>query len=200
MARTPSVEAHEAVLAATLKLISVRGIEATSLDEIAQIAGVSKATIYKHWRTKDALCIEAIGRLRSNLPVFDSGDPRSDLTRLLRHFAATNRKEALGRIWQRIMNYAANNKSFAKAFRMRISQGHREALEPLLDSAVSKGQLRGDLDLDSAIDMLLGPIIYRRFMQEIVPPALVRTVVDSFWQANAPARKLPAKKIGKGRI
>lgn len=200
MARTPSVEAHEAVLAAALKLISERGIELASLDEIARIAGVSKATIYKHWRAKDALCIEAIGRLRSDLPVFNSGDPHSDLIHLLRHFAATKRKQALGRIWQRIMNYAANNKSFAKAFRTRISQGHRNALEPLLKSAISKGELREDLDLDAAIDMLMGPIIYRRFMQDVVPPRLVKTVVDSFWQANTPARNLAVNNLHRGRI
>ena len=40
MARTPSAEAHEAVLTTALKLMTDRGIEGTSVDEIA--AGVRR--------------------------------------------------------------------------------------------------------------------------------------------------------------
>ena len=49
MARTPSKEAHEKVLKAVLPLIGERGVEGTSMDSIAAAAGVSKATVYKHW-------------------------------------------------------------------------------------------------------------------------------------------------------
>ena len=39
-----------------MQLFSERGIDATSMDAIAETSGVSKATIYKHWQDKDALC------------------------------------------------------------------------------------------------------------------------------------------------
>lgn len=163
-----------------------RGIESTSVDEIAQVSGVSKATIYKHWTSKDDLCIEAISRLKCDMPVFDSGDPRADATGLLRHLAETQRPEALSKVWPRVIGYAAGNPAFAKAFRLRIAEGHRTQLAGLLQSAIVGGQLRSGLDLEIALDMLLGPILYRRFMQTAVPAELPQYVVDSFWRLNAP--------------
>ncbi len=72
MPRQPSVRAHEHALAAALKLIGERGIDGVSVDAISETSGVSKATIYKHWANKEALCLEAIGNLQSNLPELDA--------------------------------------------------------------------------------------------------------------------------------
>ena len=185
MARPPSTEAHEAVLTTALKLMSDRGIEGTSVDEIAQVSGVSKATIYKHWTSKDVLCIEAISRLKCDLPVFNSGNPHADVTELLRHLAHTKKPGAFSRIWPRVIGYAASNPAFAKAFRARIGDGQRAQLTGLLQSAIDKGELRAGLSMDMALDVLLGPILYRRFMQTTVPPELPHHVVDSFWRLNA---------------
>lgn len=185
MARSPSAKAHEAVLSAALKLMTDRGIEGTSVDEIAQLSGVSKATIYKHWSSKDVLCIEAISRLKCDSPVFDSGNPRADVTGLLQHMAHSKKPEALSRIWPRVIGYAASNPEFAKAFRARILDRHRDQLAGLLQSAIARGELRAGLDMDVALDVLLGPILYRRFMQAAVPLELPEYVVDSFWRLNA---------------
>ena len=116
MSRAPSTEAHEAVLSTALKLMTDRGIEGTSVDEIAQVSGVSKATIYKHWTSKDVLCIEAISRLKCDLPVFDSGNPRADVAGLLRHLAHTKKPEALSRIWPRVIGYAAEQSGICQSF------------------------------------------------------------------------------------
>ncbi|HJY08747.1 MAG TPA: helix-turn-helix domain-containing protein, partial [Bryobacteraceae bacterium] len=62
MARQRSTRAHDQVLDAALKLFSKRGIDSTSMDAIAGASGVSKATIYKHWPNKDALCLEVMAR------------------------------------------------------------------------------------------------------------------------------------------
>ena len=60
MARPRSAQAHKKVLDAAVQLFSERGIDATSMDAIAEASGVSKATIYKHWQDKDALCLEVM--------------------------------------------------------------------------------------------------------------------------------------------
>ena len=105
MARPRSERAHEAVLAAALKLIADKGIDVTSVDAIAELSGVSKATIYKYWRTKESLCLEAISQVSGGLPAFDSGDPRSGLIELVRYIGRARqlKKGGLGKIWPRIM-------------------------------------------------------------------------------------------------
>jgi AcrR family transcriptional regulator len=47
--------ARERLLRATAELIYTRGIEATGVDAIAASAGVTKRTLYQHFRSKDDL-------------------------------------------------------------------------------------------------------------------------------------------------
>src|SRR5215470_3921775 len=82
MAKGLSPRAHSKVLEAATELFAERGIDATSVDAIAARSGVSKATIYKHWADKDALCLEVltyVHELDTGPPESDSGDIRTDL-------------------------------------------------------------------------------------------------------------------------
>ena len=67
-----SQRAHAKVLEAATELFAERGIDATSVDAIAALSGVSKATVYKHWADKDALCLEALAHL------FEHDQPRPE--------------------------------------------------------------------------------------------------------------------------
>ena len=69
MGRPKSVKAHARVLAAAGALFADQGIDATSMDAIAEASGVSKATIYKHWPDKGALCLEVMSSLHAAEPL-----------------------------------------------------------------------------------------------------------------------------------
>jgi AcrR family transcriptional regulator len=188
MARPRSVQAHEKVLKAALTLIAERGIESASMDAIARLSGVSKATVYKHWSSKEALCLEAICRLNGDLLVFASGNPRTDAIELLLHLAH-DRKPEMGQIWPRIVGYSASNPEFGKAWRAQLMEPRRAALIRVLQQAVEQGELRADLDADLSMDLLIGPVMHRRFMNADVPPDVPQRVVDAFWRAHAPPPK-----------
>ena len=198
MSQPRSVRAHEEVLKATLKLIADRGIDVTSVDAIAEASRVSKATIYKHWRTKEELCLEAISHVTGNLPVLDSSSPRSDLTELLRHLAQSRKPEAMGKLWPRIIGHAAGNPAFGAALRARFDEPRRAQVTRLVTRAIFQGQLREDLDIDLAMDLLFGPIMHRRFSNNSVPADLPERVVEAFWNANAPRAAGP-KIRGTGK-
>jgi AcrR family transcriptional regulator len=86
--RPRSARAHDQVLEAAVKLFAARGIDATSMDAIAESSGVSKATIYKHWPDKDALCVEVMAHIHGpdkSLRVLESDDVRADLVAVLNH-------------------------------------------------------------------------------------------------------------------
>src|SRR5580765_574142 len=86
MVRPRSIEAHDKVLNAALALFAERGIEATSMDAIAQASGVSKATIYNHWNDKEALLLEVmlmVNGLDREPEDVDTGDLQRDLTTVL---------------------------------------------------------------------------------------------------------------------
>src|ERR1700749_3190192 len=112
MARPRSTLAHKKVVDAAVELFSERGIDATSMDAIAETSGVSKATIYKHWPDKDRLCLEVMGHLHGldeEPPVFDSGDYRADLIAQLQHQPAPDRKALREKIAPHVIAYAATN-------------------------------------------------------------------------------------------
>ena len=186
MPRRPSARAHEEVLALALKLIAQRGIDGLSVDAIAETSGVSKATIYKHWESKEALCLEAISHLQSRLPVLESGDTRACLIEFLRHLAKDPRPRVLMNIMPKVFGHASRNPAFLKTWAERIEQPRRTRLEQLIRRAIAARELRGDVDLDLALHLLLGPILYHRMMHTRLPPDMPERVVEAFWKAYAP--------------
>ena len=187
MARPRSERAHEAVIAATLKLIAEKGIDVTSVEAIAELSGVSKETIYKHWRTKESLCLEAISQVSGSLPAFETGDPRSDLIELVRYIGQAKllRKRGLVKIWPRIMAHAIGNFAFAKALRAQFDAPRRAQLTSILQQAAAQGKLRSGIDLDLAMDLLFGPVMHRHFARIPMPADMPEKVVDAFWSSNA---------------
>src|ERR1700761_7953495 len=151
MARTRSATAHRNVLEAALKLFAERGIDATSMDAIAEISGVSKATIYKHWRDKDNLCLELLGYVHGTdeeLPVFDSGDLRADLIAQLNYQPAAHRKEMKERLMPHLMAYSARNRTFGEQWRARVLERPRTQIRDMLKRYVQRGKLVKSLDPD----------------------------------------------------
>lgn len=51
------LSARERILEAAYDLFSVRGIRAVGVDEVIERSGVAKATLYRHFASKDALVI-----------------------------------------------------------------------------------------------------------------------------------------------
>ena len=187
MARQKSARAHSQVIDAAVALFTERGIESTSMDAIARASGVSKATIYRHWPDKDALCLEVLAYLHGldkELPVFDSGDFRADIIAQLRYDPAEERKVLRERIIPHLMAYASHNRVFGDAWRSRVLDPVRNALGKMMERGKQRGILRPDLDPEVGFALLLGPLIYRNvFLRKLggkAPEHLEVAVADSF--------------------
>jgi AcrR family transcriptional regulator len=59
---TPGQSARERILGAAYELFSRRGIRAVGTDEVIDRAGVARATLYRHFATKDALVLAVLQR------------------------------------------------------------------------------------------------------------------------------------------
>jgi AcrR family transcriptional regulator len=173
-----------------MELFSERGIDATSMDAIAEASGVSKATIYKHWPDKDGLCLEVMGYLHGldeEPPVFDSGDYRADLIAQLRYHPAADRKALREKMTPQMIAYASRNQVLGAAWRARVVEPARMALANLLKRGEKRGVLRRGIDPEVGIALLLGPMIYRhifvRKLGQKVPENLEVAVADAFLAA-----------------
>jgi len=180
VSRTPSAAAHEKVLDAAIRLIEERGIEGTSMDAIAQLSGVSKATVYKHWKDKEMLCIDVIGSLRQLPPEFSSGDSRRDLIDYLTHLSKTDKPDRLMKIWPRIIGYAVANPNFGTALQQHAFGPRRAQIARILAEGAERGQLPIGIDPNFAMDLLIGPIMHRRFAGNPLSADFPEQVVDAF--------------------
>lgn len=162
--RPRSREADVAIHAATLALLTERGFDGASTDAIAARAGVSKATIYRRWPTKDDLVLAAVDSLAEDLDVPDTGDLQGDLLELVEGLAAVFADERLTRLIATVVDQMARKPSFAVAMREGFLAARRQAARAVLDRARLRGQLvASDDDLDLAVDVL-GAVFYYRVL------------------------------------
>ena len=174
MARPRSPAAHEKVLHAALELFSERGIEATSMDAVALASGVSKATIYNHWADKEALLMEVmllVHGLDREPEDVDSGDLSRDLASVLTRRPPDEFDRARKRMTPSLISYSALHQEFGKAWRHRVLEPPRECLIRILRRGIERELLPATLDLDLAVALLLGPILYAYLLQKEGSPS-----------------------------
>ncbi|MEI9977378.1 MAG: TetR/AcrR family transcriptional regulator [Ignavibacteriota bacterium] len=187
MPRTLSESAHQKAIRATLKLVAKHGVDATSMDAIATEAGVSKATIYKHWGDKEKLLLEVMATVAGlhPRPTFDSGDTRADMVAVLAYHPKQNRVMR-ERLLPQFVAYSARNMEFGTAWRSMAMEPPRRELTRLIAQGVDRGELLPDLDMDVCLALLLGPVLYWYiFLKKTIedPRTLAQGVVDVFWRA-----------------
>ena len=190
MARTRSKDAHRKVLEAAVSLFAEDGIDATSMDAIARTSGVSKATIYKHWSDKEALCMEVfvyIHGLDKEHPVFRSGDFRKDLIDGLSYQPGADRQALKEKIWPHLIAYSMRNQAFATAWRERLTEPARAGIIDVIQRGQSLGILRKNIDPEIGIAILLGPLLYRNvFIKQLgrkLPKNFETHIADAFLTA-----------------
>lgn len=65
--RLSAAERRELILAAAVRLFAERGYHATSMDEIAARAGISKAVVYDHFASKGELYTVLLDTIRADI-------------------------------------------------------------------------------------------------------------------------------------
>jgi AcrR family transcriptional regulator len=161
--RPRSVGVEETLLEATLQLAGEVGMYGMSMDDLAQRAGVSKATIYRRWPSKEALVLDAFAHAIRPFDPIDTGTARGDLvvylTELGRRLETGRTSDVLPDLISASVRDVALRESLDEWVRHR-----RQPLTAILGRAVQRGELAGDTDLDTIIDALIGAFTYRRLL------------------------------------
>lgn len=199
MSRGLSQRAHTKVLEAATELFSERGIDATSIDAIARASGVSKATIYKHWSDKEALCLEVLVHVHQadeGPPEANSGDLKEDLKAFLGYEPRQKKAAMQSRIMPHLLAYSASHPDFGRAWRTRVMERARNGVKKLLRLGIERGVFPSVLDEELATALLLGPMIFRHvFGASVDREWLANGAVESFWKAYArPERRGKRRK------
>src|SRR5438309_1298698 len=85
--RPRSVAADKAIAEATVAIISEEGYGGLTMAGVADRAGVSTATLYRRWPSKEELVLGTVAALAPDRGDIDTGSLEGDLTEFLDHLA-----------------------------------------------------------------------------------------------------------------
>jgi len=187
--RPRSEKARQAILAAAAELLLARGLSAVSMDTVAQQAGVSKATIYRWWPTKETLALDALYTewAGARPSPRDTGSLRGDLLSLLRPWARLASSRPYGRVIAALITEAQTDPVFAAEYRERFVEPRRDQARAIFHRAIERGEIPADTKIEVALDILYGPF-YHRLLHGHAPlnDRFVRDVIDTALGGIAP--------------
>jgi AcrR family transcriptional regulator len=179
--RPRSEKARKAILDAAAELLLARGLAAVSMDAVAERAGVSKATIYRWWPSKETLALDALYTewAAAQPHLGDSGSLHDDLLALLRPWARLASGRPYGRVLAALLTEAQTNPVFAAEYRQRVVEPRREIARGVFRRAIDRGEIPAETNVEVALDLIYGPL-YHRLLHGHAPlnDEFVRDVVD----------------------
>jgi AcrR family transcriptional regulator len=187
--RPRSEKARTAILDAAAGLLLDKGLAAVSMDAVAAQAGVSKATIYRWWPTKQTLALDALYHEWAAVPPpRDTGSLRDDLLSLLRPWVRLVGRRPYARVIAALITETQTDPEFASLYRARFVEPRREHARAILRRAIERGQAPPNTNIEVALDLLYGPI-YHRFLHghAALNDRFVRDVIDTALNGIAPS-------------
>ena len=192
--------ADRAILAAALELMAEHGVRDLRMEDVAERAGVGKATIYRRHRSKDDLVTAALAALVSEITVPNTGSTRDDLLALMRAAVEVYGGSVEAGVMPSLVDAMSRDAELARSVRAGFLAGRRAAVRAVLERGVERGDLRADLDLELALDVLAGPLFYRLLVTGgPIDGRLAEGVVELILTGFAPANSNPSKSPNRKR-
>ena len=192
--RPRSEKARQAILAAASEALLARGLSGVSMDAIAERAGVSKATIYRWWPTKEALALDALYTEWAAARPFprDTGSLRGDLLSLLRPWVRLASSRPYGRVIAALVTESQTDPVFGAEYRQRFVEPRRDQARTIFRRAIERGEIAADTKVEVALDLLYGAL-YHRLLHGHAPlnDRFARDVVDLVLDGVLPVRAGP---------
>lgn len=155
------------VVEAARSLFTEHGFAAVSMDQVAKSAGVSKATVYAHFQSKEQLFVAIVSNAcrsyaETVLPeVRDAPDIRAAMTRIGHAIAAFLTAPRTMAVYRIIVAEGPRFPDLARGWYENGPRSFKRLLTGFLSEAVAKGQLKIDnprLAAELFCGMVRGPL------------------------------------------
>lgn len=169
-----------------MAVLTESGYRALTTAAVAARAGVSTATLYRRWPSKEVMVVDAAAAYAQELTTqTDTGTLEGDLRALLRDKAAslTGRE---GGVLQTLIGEARHNTPLAEALTNVFVLPMRRRMEEITQRAAERGEIPPVDHADLLGDLVLGPMVSRFFLTPLPPDQ-----VDAATAAETADRLLP---------
>lgn len=173
-----SARVQAAVFEATFQLLGEGGYEKLSMASIAERAGVHETSLYRRWKTKEQLVLDALNQqVAQEIPAPDTGALRSDLVAVLQSlqlFLQTTLGQALFQTAVATLHVPE-----LCALRQEHWRQRRTHLQVIFDRAIARGELSPQVDCQFLLETLSGIMYMRLFVvNEPIDEMVSERVVD----------------------
>lgn len=155
-----AARSREKILAAATNLLVESGARAVTVDAVEAASGVAKSTLYRHFSSRDELLIETV---RCNVPEMLVPDLGGGFEAALREFVGAASITFAGSEWPRIFIAIVSLRTAMPELNAVVEADIADkhgALETILDIGVAEGALPAGLALETAVSLLIGPLIF----------------------------------------
>ena len=157
------------------------GADAVTVDAVSERSGVAKSTLYRHFPSRDDLLVEV---LRHNMPKLDVDVDGCDFEAGLRLWLREAYLSLMDPQWARILPALMALKQTVPDIG-ELTEADRsvnlESLEVVLECGRSEGLLDADVEVDTVLSLLVGPLIFAVLNDRSEHlPDLAREVADRF--------------------
>jgi AcrR family transcriptional regulator len=159
--RPRSEDVDLVILESVLDTIAEGGITKVTMEGIAQRAGVSKASLYRRFPTKNDMAIAAVERMRQEIPIIPSQG--SAYERLLFLMEATRNGihgSRYGRIMLAVISHGQERPELAQLVYDRILLPRRQRVLEIVQLGIQNGEFPSTLNIDVVMPTLIGPMLY----------------------------------------
>jgi AcrR family transcriptional regulator len=148
---------------AAADLLVTHGLVGVTMDAVAEQAGVSKATIYRWWHTKEELALEALDAEWSHgreVPA-DTGSLRGDLLALLVPWVRIVCSRPFAGCVAGLVSRAHTDPEFLRAYLDNFVNPRRARARIVFERAIDRGEIASDAPVDVALDLVYGALYHR---------------------------------------
>jgi AcrR family transcriptional regulator len=175
--RPRSAEVDHAISAATLALLAEDGWAGLTMTGVAERAGVSTATLYRRFSSKEDLVCAAVATKYKSRPVVDHGSLEADLRAKLGEIVERFHGES-GAMVKGVIGEAVRNPRLGDLLRTTVAATGRDDLRRIVERAVERSEIPKPDDIDVTVSLIAGPLFHRFLMTgEPVTPRVVDRLV-----------------------
>ena len=189
--RPRSANVHSAILDAAVTLFVKKGFEGMSVEAVAAEAGVGKTTIYRRWRSKEELVVDAVAERFAEPSAPDTGNVRDDLVESTRELHLLMSSSRTGAVFPRMGAEVARRSRLGRLYGARVIGPRRAIFARALARGIEREELSEEIDVELAIDLLVGALLLRRFTGRLrrsdtsLPECLVATILTGLGTQDA---------------
>lgn len=152
----------DAIVDAAFAELASAGYGRLSLEAIAKRAGVGKTAIYRRWSSKQELVVSIVTTVAlAALDLPHGATLREDLLEYLSDAERALTHPLAGAIIPDLLAESFRNGGLAEALLAAVRDPRRRKAAGLVDRAIERGELRADIDVQLALDIIAGPLYWR---------------------------------------